>query len=104
MPQQRLSRRLAIGFLAGRFVRRVPVAPPISHLPVPLQQLGSQGDVESLVQSLNSNPQTAVRSVAVCPRATDDGEPGDRIPNVFYGAYVRDLDGNKLCFMEMKAG
>ena len=36
--------------------------------------------------------------------ATDDGPPGDRIPNVFYGAYVRDLDGNKLCFMEMKFG
>jgi predicted lactoylglutathione lyase len=34
--------------------------------------------------------------------ATDEGEPGERIPNVFYGAYVRDLDGNKLCFMEMK--
>ena len=36
--------------------------------------------------------------------ATDEGKPGDRIPNVFYGAYVRDLDGNKLCFMEMKFG
>lgn len=31
--------------------------------------------------------------------ATDEGEPGDRNP-VFYGAYVRDLDGNKLCFYE----
>ncbi len=36
--------------------------------------------------------------------ATDEGAPGDRIPNVFHGAYVRDLDGNKLCFMEMKMG
>lgn len=36
--------------------------------------------------------------------ATDDGAPGERIPNVFYGGYVRDLDGNKLCFMEMKVG
>ncbi len=33
--------------------------------------------------------------------ATDEGEPGERMP-VFYGAYVRDLDGNKLCFYEMK--
>ena len=33
--------------------------------------------------------------------ASDDGEPGDRIPGVFYGAYVRDPDGNKLCFYEM---
>jgi catechol 2,3-dioxygenase-like lactoylglutathione lyase family enzyme len=33
--------------------------------------------------------------------ATDEGEPGERIPGVFYGAYVRDLDGNKLCFFHM---
>ena len=33
--------------------------------------------------------------------ATDEGEPGERLP-VFYGAYVRDPDGNKLCFYEMK--
>jgi catechol 2,3-dioxygenase-like lactoylglutathione lyase family enzyme len=32
--------------------------------------------------------------------ATDEGEPGQRMP-VFYGAYVRDLDGNKLCFYHM---
>jgi len=36
--------------------------------------------------------------------ASDEGAPGERIPNVFYGAYVRDLDGNKLCFFEMKMG
>jgi catechol 2,3-dioxygenase-like lactoylglutathione lyase family enzyme len=33
--------------------------------------------------------------------ASDEGEPGERMP-VFYGAYVRDLDGNKLCFYDMK--
>lgn len=35
--------------------------------------------------------------------ATDEGEPGERIPGMFTGAYVRDLDGNKLCFFEMKS-
>jgi catechol 2,3-dioxygenase-like lactoylglutathione lyase family enzyme len=35
--------------------------------------------------------------------ATDEGAPGERLP-VFYGGYVRDLDGNKLCFFEMKMG
>lgn len=35
--------------------------------------------------------------------ATDEGPPGERMP-IFYGAYVRDLDGNKLCFMDMKLG
>jgi catechol 2,3-dioxygenase-like lactoylglutathione lyase family enzyme len=33
--------------------------------------------------------------------ASDEGPPGERMP-VFYGAYVRDPDGNKLCFFEMK--
>ncbi len=32
--------------------------------------------------------------------ATCDGPPGQRMP-IFYGAYVRDLDGNKLCFFQM---
>ena len=35
--------------------------------------------------------------------ATDEGPPGERLP-IFYGGYVRDLDGNKLCFFEMKMG
>ena len=33
--------------------------------------------------------------------ASDEGEPGERIPGMFEGAYVRDLDGNKLCFFKM---
>jgi len=33
--------------------------------------------------------------------ASDEGEPGERMP-VFYGGYVRDLDGNKICFFDMK--
>jgi len=32
--------------------------------------------------------------------AADEGEPGLRVPT-FYGAYVRDLDGNKLTFYKM---
>lgn len=35
--------------------------------------------------------------------ATDEGEPGERMP-IFYGAYIRDLDNNKVCFYEMKTG
>ena len=34
--------------------------------------------------------------------ATDEGPPGERIPT-FYGAYIRDLDGNKLVFYKMTA-
>lgn len=29
-----------------------------------------------------------------------EGKPGDRVPGVFYGAYVRDPDGNKLAFYQ----
>ncbi len=32
--------------------------------------------------------------------ATDDGAPGERMPT-FYGAYIRDPDGNKACFYKM---
>ncbi|MEP1765153.1 MAG: VOC family protein [Sulfitobacter sp.] len=32
--------------------------------------------------------------------ATCDGPPGQRVPDRFYGSYVRDLDGNKLCFFK----
>jgi len=32
--------------------------------------------------------------------ATCEGKPGDRVPGVFYGAYVRDPDGNKLAFYQ----
>lgn len=32
--------------------------------------------------------------------ATDAGAPGQRLP-FFYGSYVHDLDGNKLCFFHM---
>ncbi len=28
---------------------------------------------------------------------TCEGKPGERIPDMFYGAYFRDPDGNKLC-------
>lgn len=32
--------------------------------------------------------------------ASCDGAPGQRMPDVFYGAYVRDPSGNKLAFAE----
>ncbi len=32
--------------------------------------------------------------------ASCDGEPGQRIENMFYGGYVKDPDGNKLCFYD----
>lgn len=46
----------------------------------------SKADVDTLYQK-------AIELGASC-----DGEPGQRIPDRFYGAYVRDPDGNKLAF------
>lgn len=35
---------------------------------------------------------------AISLGATDEGAPGQRVEDRFYGGYVRDPDGNKLCF------
>lgn len=35
---------------------------------------------------------------AISLGATCEGAPGQRMPDLFYGGYVRDPDGNKLCF------
>ena len=35
---------------------------------------------------------------AIALGASSEGEPGQRIPDMFYGAYVRDPDGNKMVF------
>jgi predicted lactoylglutathione lyase len=35
---------------------------------------------------------------AISLGATCDGPPGQRMPDMFYGAYVRDPDGNKMVF------
>ncbi len=40
----------------------------------------------------------ALYEKAISLGATDEGEPGQRVPDRFYGSYVRDPDGNKLCF------
>lgn len=37
---------------------------------------------------------------AISLGATDEGAPGERMPT-FYGAYFRDLDGNKVAFYQM---
>ncbi len=42
----------------------------------------------------------ALYEKAISLGATDGGEPGQREP-FFYGGYVFDLDGNKLCFFHM---
>ena len=53
--------------------------------------------------ALAAETQDQVRNVyakAIEMGGTCEGEPGQRIPDMFYGAYVRDPDGNKLCFFQ----
>jgi len=42
----------------------------------------------------------ALYSKAIELGATCEGAPGSRAKDVFYGAYVKDPDGNKLCFFD----
>ncbi|PZQ58468.1 MAG: glyoxalase [Phenylobacterium zucineum] len=42
----------------------------------------------------------AAHAAALAAGATCDGPPGQRMPT-FYGAYFRDLDGNKVCVFKM---
>jgi predicted lactoylglutathione lyase len=37
---------------------------------------------------------------ALAMGATNDGDPGWRVEDVFYGGYFKDPDGNKLCFFQ----
>ncbi|HUZ11361.1 MAG TPA: VOC family protein [Caulobacteraceae bacterium] len=41
-----------------------------------------------------------VYDLALANGAADEGPPGERMPG-FYGAYFRDLDGNKVCVFKM---
>lgn len=40
----------------------------------------------------------AMHAKALSLGATDDGAPGQRVEDVFYGAYAKDPDGNKMAF------
>lgn len=42
----------------------------------------------------------AAHAAALAAGGTDEGAPGQRLPT-FYGAYFRDLDGNKVCVFKM---
>jgi catechol 2,3-dioxygenase-like lactoylglutathione lyase family enzyme len=42
----------------------------------------------------------AAHVAALAAGGTCDGPPGQRLPT-FYGAYFRDLDGNKVCVFKM---
>ena len=63
----------------------------------------SVGNGNMVAVNVDSREQVdAIYAKAMELGATDEGPPGERMPT-FYGAYIRDLDGNKLVFYKMTA-
>jgi len=57
----------------------------------------THGNGTMLALSLSSiNQVNEVFSMAIKAGATSEGEPGQRNEGAYYGAYFRDLDGNKI--------
>lgn len=60
------------------------------------------GNGVMIALAVDSNDKVkALYEKAISLGATDEGEPGPRGDGGFYGAYFRDLDGNKLNFFHM---
>lgn len=63
------------------------------------QQVASPGNGNMVSFQPGSKEKVdALYHKAIALGASCDGAPGQRIPGKFYGAYVKDVDGNKLCF------
>lgn len=76
------------------------MAQPMLAVCVPFnQQAASPGNGNMLSFQPGSKEKVdALYQKALTLGASCDGAPGQRIANTFYGAYVKDADGNKLCF------
>lgn len=64
-------------------------------------QVAEQGNGNMVALTAESEEQVdQLYAKALELGASDEGAPGSRMPT-FYGAYVRDPDGNKLAFFKM---
>ncbi|MBC7987576.1 MAG: VOC family protein [Sphingomonadaceae bacterium] len=75
------------------------VTPPYNGEPATV----GNGTMPALVQDKRANVDR-IYAKALELGGTDEGPPGLRSeegPQAFYGAYFRDLDGNKLCAFKM---
>ena len=60
-------------------------------------ELATHGNGTMLALNLSSiSKVNEVFSMAIEAGATSEGEPGKRNEGAYYGAYFRDLDGNKI--------
>ena len=42
-----------------------------------------------------------IHSKAISLGASNEGDPGERYDGLYYGAYIRDLDGNKISIFHL---
>ncbi|WP_333606670.1 VOC family protein [Arsukibacterium sp.] len=76
------------------------LAQPMLAVCVPFNEQAAQPGNGNMVsfQPGSKEKVDALYHKAIALGAHCDGAPGQRIPGKFYGAYVKDADGNKLCF------
>ena len=76
------------------------MAAPMLAVCIPFNQEPAQAGNGTMVSFAPGSKEgvDAMYHKAIALGATCDGAPGERIADVFYGAYVKDPDGNKLCF------
>lgn len=76
------------------------MAAPLLAVCIPYNQEPAQAGNGTMVSFAPGSTEAvdAMYNKAIALGASCDGAPGERIADVFYGAYVKDVDGNKLCF------
>ncbi|MDZ7588945.1 MAG: VOC family protein [Parasphingorhabdus sp.] len=89
----------------GQFYGKSPKEPMIAITP-PYD--GGQANVGNGTMVALTFDDTAmvdqIHARALANGGSDEGAPGWRMENVFYGAYFRDPDGNKICACKMNFG
>ncbi|MFD1009292.1 VOC family protein [Oceanisphaera ostreae] len=76
------------------------MAAPMLAVCIPFNQEPAQAGNGTMVSFAPGSKEgvDAMYHKAIALGATCEGAPGERVADVFYGAYVKDPDGNKLCF------
>ena len=83
-----------------KFYGTVPGQPMVAICIPYDEQAQHPGNGNMLALPVKRDDIARVYDKAIKLGASDEGAPGERLP-IFYGAYIRDPDGNKICFYEM---
>ena len=84
--------------IGGQFYGKSPSDPMICLTPPYDEQQATQGNGTMVALKFDDTETVdKIHARALELGGSDEGEPGWRMENVFYGAYFRDPDGNKIC-------